>query len=360
MEDVRQNGFNDALISAVRSGFSELIKKQDENAKMIRQAVEGLGPQPAPNDMKSADAKTAFWTSYMKLADEHDKELQQKYSTDLDTGLIFAGLFSAVSSAFIIQFQPQLQSSPTIIIIAVQSLLYISLFATLLVALLAVLGKQWVMHYQAAGSRGTIEERGLERQRKLDGLRRWRFDAVLQMFPLLLQLALLLFSSALSLYLWNVHRAIGAMVLGLTLSGVCAYTLLLLSAIISSDSPFQTPLALVAIQLGSRIRRAFFPTVMMRRYRWRFRVWVTPIMRFLRPALERISRAGRNLRGSLTRFAKSREHTLPSFVSQALSSISTRPQVYPESYFDPPSPAVPAVLWALETTTDPRMIDVAA
>lgn len=34
----------------------------------------------------------------------------------------------------------------------------------------------WIMHYQVAGSRGTIEERGLERQRKLDGLVKWNFD----------------------------------------------------------------------------------------------------------------------------------------------------------------------------------------
>ncbi|KAJ6589414.1 hypothetical protein B0H19DRAFT_922767, partial [Mycena capillaripes] len=123
----------------------------------------------------------------MKLADEHDREFQQKYSTDLDTTLIFAGLFSAVSSAFIIQIQTQFTPDdvqvPLIILVAVQSLLYISLFTTLLAAFLAVLGKQWIMHYQAAGSRGTIEQRGLERQRKLDGLRRWKFDAVLQMFP---------------------------------------------------------------------------------------------------------------------------------------------------------------------------------
>ncbi|KAJ6589416.1 hypothetical protein B0H19DRAFT_850034, partial [Mycena capillaripes] len=147
------------------------------------------------------------WTAYMKLADEHDKEFQQKYSTDLDTALIFAGLFSAVSSAFIIQIQTQFtpDTQVPLVLVAVQSLLYISLFTTLLAALLAVLGKQWVMYYQAAGSRGTIEQRGLERQRKFDGLRKWKFDAVLQMFPLLLQLALLLFSSALSLYLWTVH-----------------------------------------------------------------------------------------------------------------------------------------------------------
>ncbi|KAF7360764.1 hypothetical protein MVEN_00808400 [Mycena venus] len=188
----------------------------------------------------------------MKLADEHDKEFQQKYSTDLDTALIFAGLFSAVSSAFIIQIQPLLPSSTPIIAVAVLSFLYISLFTTLLAALLAVLGKQWVMYYQAAGSRGTIEQRGLERQRKLDGLRKWKFETVLQMFPLLLQFALLLFSSALSLYLWTVHRSIAAIVFTLTLLGVGCYVLLLASAVLSPDSPFQTPLAPPLLSMMSK------------------------------------------------------------------------------------------------------------
>jgi hypothetical protein len=96
--------------------------------------------------------------------------------------------------------QPVLTTHPRAIVVAAQSLLYISLFTTLLAALLAVFGKQWVMYYEAAGSRGTIEQRGLERQRKLDSLHRWNFDMLLQTFPLLLQLALFLFSAGLSIY----------------------------------------------------------------------------------------------------------------------------------------------------------------
>ncbi|KAJ7820860.1 hypothetical protein B0H13DRAFT_1558063, partial [Mycena leptocephala] len=120
------------------------------------------------------DTRTAFWTAYKTLADEFDKEIQRKYGNDLDTSLIFAGLFSAVSAVFIIQIQPEFQPDPnantetllillvqnitgaavpgilipesprpaTIIVVA-QSLLYFSLFSTLLAALLAVLGKQW-------------------------------------------------------------------------------------------------------------------------------------------------------------------------------------------------------------------------
>ncbi|KAJ6626616.1 hypothetical protein B0H10DRAFT_1636858, partial [Mycena sp. CBHHK59/15] len=120
------------------------------------------------------DKKTTFWNKYKILAEEFDNEFQKRYGNDLDTALIFAGLFSAVSSAFIIQIQPELQQDPSDVtqaliqvlihsvnqtafpaaqvpkwsgpptkILAAQTLLYISLFATLLAALLAVLGKQW-------------------------------------------------------------------------------------------------------------------------------------------------------------------------------------------------------------------------
>ncbi|KAJ7670674.1 hypothetical protein DFH06DRAFT_917376, partial [Mycena polygramma] len=111
------------------------------------------------------------------------------------------------------------------------NLLYVSLFSTLPAALLAVLGKQWLMYYMAAGERGTIEARGLERQRKLDGLCKWKFDAVMQMFPLLLHIGLFLFSAALSIYLWKIHLSLAVIVLSFTAIGSIAYTTLLLSAI---------------------------------------------------------------------------------------------------------------------------------
>ncbi|KAJ7790092.1 hypothetical protein B0H13DRAFT_2394680 [Mycena leptocephala] len=205
----------DKLIAALQSCFQDLGKEQKEQADRLHKAVEALKQQAPATEKDSI--------------------------THLDTALIFGGLFSAVSSAFIIQIQPQVvPPNPPTIIVVVQSLLYISLFMTLLAALLAVLGKQWIMHYQAAGNRGAVEERGVERQRKLDGLRRWKFEVVLQTFPLLLQLALLLFSSAMSIYLWTIHHSIAIIVLLLTLLGFSSYMVLLGSAIIFPDSPFQS------------------------------------------------------------------------------------------------------------------------
>ncbi|KAJ6599924.1 hypothetical protein DFH09DRAFT_1070610 [Mycena vulgaris] len=239
---------NDRLIDALQLCFLDLLKKQEEQsdrAARLYTAVEALKPK-AP----ATDEKTNFWNLYKSLADEHDKEFQQRHSTDLDASLIFAGLFSAVDSAFIIQIQQEIKpvNTPLIPIIA-QSLLYISLGSTLLAALLAVLGKQWLMYYSAAGERGTIGARGLERQRKLDGLRRWKFDTVMQIFPLLLQLGLLLFAAALSVYLWTIHVSLAIIVISVTSFGVITYTALLISAALSPDSPFQTPLVPLVARL---------------------------------------------------------------------------------------------------------------
>ncbi|KAJ7659234.1 hypothetical protein DFH06DRAFT_1297374 [Mycena polygramma] len=332
-------------ISPTMTGFSDLIQKQEEYAVLLQilsmieavprlqKAVESLKSQAPP----VTDKKTAFWNAYMKVADEHDKEFKEKYSTDLDLALIFAGLFSAVSSAFIIQIQPQLTPDAPRIIVAVQGLLYTSLFTTLLAALLAVLGKQWVMHYQAAGSRGTIEERGLERQRKLDGLHKWKLDMVLQMFPLLLQVALLLFWSGLSVYLWPIHHSIAGLVTVLTLLGISSYILLLGSAILFPDSPFQTPLA-------PFLKPLFLTT-----------------FQFLQATVVKLQNTTRHVWPLLASSRKPRIWLLPSS-SQQTSDFQPNQSVwewYPNTYFSPSAEA-PAIVWLLETSTDPIMAEAAA
>ncbi|KAF8146684.1 hypothetical protein K438DRAFT_1689492, partial [Mycena galopus ATCC 62051] len=159
-------------LTAVLQGFLKTRNDQDNSLtsalEKLHTAIETL-KQP-----QSSDKMIAFWAAYKNLADEFDKEFQRKYGNDLDTSLIFAGLFSAVSSAFIIQIQPELQPDPNAkiemllaglvrnmtggtipgiqfggqtplpeIVVVAQSLLYFSLFSTLLAALLSVLGKQW-------------------------------------------------------------------------------------------------------------------------------------------------------------------------------------------------------------------------
>ncbi|KIJ38217.1 hypothetical protein M422DRAFT_144011, partial [Sphaerobolus stellatus SS14] len=119
-----------------------------------------------------------FWIECERIAKQRDEAFLERYNGDLDVQLIFAGLFSAVSSAFIIQMQSDLQPDATDLtnslltilvtatlnktfaeipvtlpssldfnparpIIAEQALGYLSLSLSLLAAFGAMLGKQW-------------------------------------------------------------------------------------------------------------------------------------------------------------------------------------------------------------------------
>jgi hypothetical protein len=195
-----------------------------------------------------------------------------------------------------------------------------------LAALLAVLGKQWLLYYSAAGERGTIEARGRERQRKFDGLLRWKFDTVIQMFPLLLQLALFLFSAALSIYLWTIHLSLAIIALSFTFFGFISYMSLLLSAAISPDCPFQTALPARVSRLIPHIEwtSADIEENMRQREDMRMREWDVHTSSYS---------------GGVS--ANSRGATL----------------------FDPPlqsSPEISAVSWLLETSSDPLVVTSAA
>ncbi|KAJ7203158.1 hypothetical protein GGX14DRAFT_399119 [Mycena pura] len=350
--------------------LSEILSVNEDQSDKSHTAGEALKQKP-----EGLDIKTTFWNAYKPLADEFDKEFKDKYGTNLDTSLIFAGLFSAVSSAFIIQIQPQLQPDPNVItqglllhlvqnltgsvppgiqvpmpasdgvhsmVVIAQSFLYFSLFSTLLAALLAVLAKQWLLHYDSAGERGSMEDRGLERQRKVDGLQRWKFDFAMQIFPLLLQTSLLLFAAALSIYLWTINHVIAGISMGLTSLGVTLYILMVVSAVISRDSPYQTSLTAISISIISYAATVFKDLKQENRS-------------FSRDPDESSKIQHRKFWQKL----KVLPPLLPRFNSEKSKSATPKPT----PMFDelpPPSKEIQAVLWALETSMDPRVVEAAA
>ena len=189
-----------------------------------------------------------------------------------------------MTSAFIIQVQPQLQSDPneetaallrvlihkidnttlgndvpTIpqwsgpphTIVQVQAILSASLAASLFSAFLAMLGKQWLNRYSSIDMRGSAIERSQNRQRKLDGVVTWYFDYVMESLPLMLQFALLLIGCALSRYLWEIDTTVASVVLGVTSFGVASYSFFVVAGAASASCPYQTP--------GTHILRHIIP-----------------------------------------------------------------------------------------------------
>ena len=241
----------------------------------------------------TAGARVEFYDKFQREADEHDRDFMKKYDEDLNTTLIFvsvlsplqswryiiweqAGLFSAVTSAFIIDVQGNLQpdytelsfallqiiantslgntptgddakipkwDGPDPAIVQVQAILYSSLAASLLSALVAVLGKQWLNRYARMEVRGSVIDRSRHRQRKMDGIVTWHFDLVMECLPLMLQIALLLLGYALSDYLFFINKTVAGVLIGFTSFGLLFYFLIVSAATFSYDCPFQTPLS---------------------------------------------------------------------------------------------------------------------
>lgn len=206
-----------------------------------------------------------------------------------------AGLFSAVTSAFIIQVHTQLPDPneqtaallrfliytinntalggdiPTVppqspplpqSLVRVQILLYASLVTSLFSAFLAMLGKQWLNRYASIDMRGSVVERSQNRQRKLNGIVTWYFDYVMESLPLMLQVSLLLLGCALSTYLWHIKVVIAAVVIGVTTFGATFYAFIVVAGAVFESCPYQTPSALFLRFLWNKIpsRSVLFPT----------------------------------------------------------------------------------------------------
>ncbi|KAF9782722.1 hypothetical protein BJ322DRAFT_166918 [Thelephora terrestris] len=230
-----------------------------------------------PSLEPSSDARAEFYNKFKREADEYDNDFLKKHGGDLDITLIFAGLFSAVASAFIIPIQAQLQpdytqlsydllwmtanstgmnpppkpssdspwTGPNPTLVHVQAILFSSLAVSLLAAFVAMLGKQWLNRYSRADIRGSPTVRSRDRQRKMDGMATWRFKFVMESLPMMLQAALLLLGCALSKYLFIIDNLVAWVVVGFTASGLLFYLLIVVAATISYESPFQTPLSLI-------------------------------------------------------------------------------------------------------------------
>ena len=184
-------------------------------------------------------------------------------------------MFSAVTSAFIVQIVPGLQPNPIdltnalllrilqqntsfggadplapvsvipISIVRAQSILFASLSITLFVAFIAVLGKQWILYYTRATMWGNIVDRGKEHQTKLQGLQKWGLHLIMESLPVMLQFSLLLFGIALTVYLWDLDVTVAKVVLIVTSAGLIFYGCITVAATVWKDCPFQTPLSIL-------------------------------------------------------------------------------------------------------------------
>jgi len=195
------------------------------------------------------------------------------YPRNFSNWLPKTGLFSAVSSAFVLGVQPKFESDPneesaalrailltlnqSVIsgeiptvppvqgdhpseIVTVTGLVHAGLLISLLAAFVAMFGKQWLNRYlRNAG--GSMIERCGDRQRNYDGLNRWPFHLFVESLPIMLQIALLLLACGLCRYMWSINTSIAVVLIVFTVSGVLFYLGIIIAGTCSYECPFQTP-----------------------------------------------------------------------------------------------------------------------
>ncbi|KAI0755090.1 hypothetical protein C8Q80DRAFT_1117583 [Daedaleopsis nitida] len=224
---------------------------------------------------------------------EHSDQMVQRWKEEIDMFLVFAGLFSAVLTAFnvqsyallqqdnsdisasaLVQISAQLQSlsasatststseqsfKPDTFtvprhVVWINTLWFSSLICTLSASSVAIMVKQWLQQYNL-GLSGNSHEIARLREYRYQSLLKWRVVAIIAMLPILLQAALVMFLAGLIILLWSLHpvvAVVGSFLVSILLAFTTATTLL---PAFQPDCFYQTPQALGVFRVVQAIRR---------------------------------------------------------------------------------------------------------
>ncbi|KAJ6559970.1 hypothetical protein B0H19DRAFT_1375899 [Mycena capillaripes] len=237
----------------------------------------GIKPKQGTNPDEDA-AAAKLWAVYVSEAEKYDRSLVETWKSDMEGLLIFAALFSAILTAFIIEsyksltFDPgdatvllltqisqQLAASanggapnftpippftPTATSVVCNALWFISLGFSLACALIATLVQQWSRDFlHKADMRSAPIIRARIFSYLYYGLKRFQMHVVVEVIPLLLHVSLLLFFCGLVAFLIPVNVAIMAIASTVLAIVIAAYFTLTLLPLRYLDCPYRTPLS---------------------------------------------------------------------------------------------------------------------
>ncbi|KAJ3522074.1 hypothetical protein NM688_g8928 [Phlebia brevispora] len=218
------------------------------------------------------------WSAMDKTVREVDEEKIEDTNKDLDALLSFAGLFSAVVTAFVLysfqnlqedktdtvvgllrQISSQINSSgaqssvtpstvpanfsPPGSAIAVNVLWLASLMISLVAASFSIIVKQWLRMYLLVDP-AYISPRARLRVRhfRYAGLEDWSVFSIASSLPFLLQVALFLFFVGMCVFTMAVHASVGGTSIAVVVGWGTLFTIVTLAPFLSSRCPYKTPL----------------------------------------------------------------------------------------------------------------------
>ncbi|KAK0489962.1 hypothetical protein EDD18DRAFT_1050452, partial [Armillaria luteobubalina] len=199
--------------------------------------------------------KARIWSIYLDEAADFDANMLAEWRDIIDVLLVFAGLFSAVLTTFVVQtsqnMQPDYSQASTFLLFEIlkvtasngsqisipssptnffspscsdkwlNSLWFVSLMLSLITALVAVLVKQWLHQYVAIVS---------------------DIPTIIRMLPVFLHVSLALFFAGLAIFLFSLGMKVAWLVSIIGAATYLAYVVALTLPAVYPYCPFKVPL----------------------------------------------------------------------------------------------------------------------
>ncbi|QRV96752.1 DNA-directed RNA polymerase subunit beta' [Ceratobasidium sp. AG-Ba] len=241
--------------------------------------------RPKPYDRLTADKPgeelapdAGIWQLYVEEATEYDNELVREKNGNLDVMLLFAALFSAILTAFLIESKNLLQEDTGDVTVSlllaiaqsqqrieqgnpqmlspierpafsipasarwINGLWFTALALSLAAALIAMLAKEWLIAYTASRSRSARTYAHLH-QKRLNGMIRWQALHIIDLLPSMLHVSLLLFSLGLAAYLWALDSGIAIAEIVITAIVLSFYGITTLLGSVYESCPYVTQIS---------------------------------------------------------------------------------------------------------------------
>ncbi|KAF9031131.1 hypothetical protein BDZ89DRAFT_637228 [Hymenopellis radicata] len=247
--------FGLAQDAARRQGYSRPVFNDDYVARFPE---DPYGQETAPN--------ARAYRVYVEEAAAFDENMVGQSRDGLDVMLVFVSQnlqadFSEMSALLlhdllVVQLamvdgatvnvttpsiNPAEKFEPDVIDIWINGLWVVSLTTSLVVALAAVLVKQWLHRYMTFPS-GTPRLRSHIRQFRFMGLEKWRVRIIIGMLPIIMHISLMLFFTGLALFYVPLRVSLTWAVGSITVLVCVLYLISNIIPIVFPQCPYQTPL----------------------------------------------------------------------------------------------------------------------
>ncbi|TDL16032.1 hypothetical protein BD410DRAFT_650783 [Rickenella mellea] len=259
--------------------MATLLRRRDEHDQLnnvsadVEANLNGATQPAISPDSTLEEPGSKIWGPYLELADKYDKDLVHNWRDDMDSLLIFAALFSASVTAFVIEsYKTLVQDSGDVTVdvllqisrqlanvteapitmrppfqpastdIAINIFWFLSLAFSLACALAAVLVRQWARQYLRFPRKfSSTTEQARARQFLFENMQWWKMDFVVEMIPALLHISLILFFIGLLLFAHTVSVTLAIYLLCFSMISGVAYAFITLTPLIFPGCPYETP-----------------------------------------------------------------------------------------------------------------------